>query len=125
MAPPLPDELETFSKILKGTSQEIKEKRNKFFDEISRAESTGIENSAKFEFFLNSGATSKLFEAGEDETAQRIMKTFKPDLWKISSRNSLDQNLLQFFITSHFKSSLVYLLRHPNPHIKKMVFERD
>ena len=103
----------------------MKEKRNCFFEEISRPESSGTEKRAKFEVFLRSAETSKLFEAAEDETAQMIMKTFTAALWKISSRNSLNQNLLQFFITSHFKASLVYLLRHPNPHVKEMVFERD
>ena len=53
------------------------------------------------------------------------MKMFEPNLWKINSKNNLKQNLLHFFITSRFKSSLVYLLRHPNQHVQDMVFERD
>ena len=53
------------------------------------------------------------------------MKTFKHELWKINSRNSLNQNLLQFFLTSRFKASLEYLLCHPHPHMKEMAFERD
>ena len=92
MAPPSPDELETFSEIVEGTSEEIKEKRNNFFAEISKAESAGTKKRATFAYFLYSSTTSKLFEAADDETAERIMTTFKPDLWKIDSRNNLNQN---------------------------------
>ena len=71
MAPSWASELQTFSEILnlKGTSQELKEKRNSFFDEISRVESCRTEKRAAFSFFLHSGVTSKLFEVAEDETA--------------------------------------------------------
>ena len=125
MALPSTDELKRFSEIVEGPTEDIKEKRNDFFDEISKAESGGNERRATFAYFLHSGTTSKLFEAADDETAERIMTTFKPDLWKIDSRNNLNQNLLQFFITSRFKSSLEYLLQHPSPHVKEMTFERD
>ena len=125
MALPSPDELKRFSEIVEGPSEEINEKRNDFFDEISKAESGGNEKRATFAYFLYSGTTSKLFEAADDETAERLMTAFEPDLWKINSRNNLNQNLLQFFITSRFKSSLQYLLQHPSPQVKEMLFERD
>ena len=117
------EEIRKFSKILRGTSKERRAGRNFFLDEISNPEE--FKKRQRFQIYLHSGESSKLFDIEEDEAAQRIMKIFEPHLWKIDSKNFLNQNLLHFFITSRFKSSLVYLLRHPNQHVRDMVFEKD
>ena len=117
------EEIRTFSDILKGTSKERRARRNFFLDEISNPKE--FKKRQRFQIYLHSGESSKLFDIEEDEAAQRIMKIFEPHLWKIDSKSFLNQNLLHFFITSRFKSSLVYLLRHPNQHVRDMVFEKD
>ena len=77
-APLSAEESTTFAKILGGKSKERGTRRNDFFDEISNPKAS--EKRKRFQLFLHSGESSRLFDVEEDEAAQRIMKMFEPQL---------------------------------------------
>ena len=118
------EDIETCQEMLKGPPEELRA----FLEEISPkklSEETSKKRSM-FELFLIRSKTSKLFEVQDDFVAVKIMTIFEPHVWKIdSSSEILQETLLHYFITRGFKASLVHLLCHNNPHMKKMVFERD
>ena len=117
------EDVQKFDSLLTDETEENKKARSSFLCGLPTG-STQVR--LKFEEYLLSGDTSKLFIVKDDFLAVRIMNMFHPKIWKIDSKNgNLEENLLHFFITNNFKASLAFLLCHKSPHVQDMILEKN
>ena len=117
------EDVQNFDSLLRDETEENKKARSSFLCGLPTG-STQVR--LKFEEYLLSGDTSKLFIVKDDFLAVRIMNMFDPKIWKIDSKNgNLEENLLHFFITNNFKASLAFLLCHKSPHVQDMILEKN
>ena len=72
----------------------------------------------------NEETISVLFHLSQEDTIVKIMKTFEPSQWKITSRNSCEENLLHYFISKGFKKAINQLLCFPE-HCAQLLYEHD
>ena len=80
----------------------------------------------KFEEYLRSAETSRLFSVRDDFLAVRIMNMFHPQVWKIDSKNGKrEETLLHFYITNNFKASLAFLLCQKRQYVQDMIFVKN
>ena len=119
----VPEDIEKFDSLLTEESKKNREARNSFLSGLSTG-STQVR--MKFEEYLQSGDTSKLFKVKDDFLAVRIMNMFHPEIWKIESKNGKrGETLLHFFITNNFKASLAFLLFLKSPQVPEMILEKN
>lgn len=117
------EDVQKFDSLLMEESEENNKAGSSFLSGLPTG-STQVR--LKFEEYLQSGDTSKLFEVKDDFLAVRIMNMFDPNIWKIDSKNEKrKETLLHFFITNNFKASLAFLLCHKSPHVHDMILEKN